>query len=80
MPRFSVVELDYGIALEELKEARAVTRKNIEAAQQHQKIYYDQGVKDNGLNEGDLVILKVQPKFKLDRRYKRPFIGASPTI
>ena len=34
MPRFPVVESDYGIALEkELKEARAVAKKNIEAAQ-----------------------------------------------
>ena len=33
MPRFPVVESDYGIALEkELKEARVVTKKNIEAA------------------------------------------------
>ena len=80
MPRFPVVESAYGLALEkELKEARAVAKKNIETAQRRQKSYYDRGVKDNGLSVGDLVMLKVQPKYKLDRRYKGPFVIKSLT-
>ena len=30
--------------------------------------------RDNGLTVGNLVMLKVQPKYKLNRRYKGPFI------
>ena len=36
VPQFPVIESDYDQALErELKEARAVAKKNVEAAQQH---------------------------------------------
>ena len=57
MPQFPVVESEYGLALEkELKEARAVAKKNIESAQRCQKSYYDRGAKDNGLSIGDLKV------------------------
>jgi len=80
MPRFPVVESDYARALEkELKEARAVAKKNVEVAQRRQKMYYDREAKDNGLEIGDFVMLKVQPKYKLDRRYKGPFVIKSLT-
>ena len=80
MARFPVVESDYGKALaRELKEPRTVAKKNVEAAQRRQKSYYDRGTKDSGLKAGDLVMLKVQPKYKLDRRYKGPFVIKSLT-
>ena len=73
-PQFPVVESDYALALEKELKIRSVTKKNVEAAQRRQKKYYDKAAKDNGLTVGDLVMLKVQPKFKLDRHYKGPFI------
>lgn len=75
-----MVESDYGKALaRELKEAWAVAKRNVQATQRRQKSYYDQGAKDSGLKAGDLVMLKVQPKYKLDRKYKGPFIIKSLT-
>ena len=70
MSQLPMVKSDYGKALtRELEEARIVARKNAEAAQQQQKSNYDWAVKDSGLKAGDLVMLKVQPKYKLDRKY-----------
>ena len=80
IPRLPVVESEYGEALaRELKEVREFARKNAKAAQRRQKSYYDRAVKNSGLKEGDLVMLKVQPKFKLDRKYKGPFVIKSIT-
>ena len=76
VPRFPVVESDYGQAQE--KEAKAFAKRNVEAAQRHQKKYYDREAKDSELKI-DHVMLKVQPKYKLHRRYKGPFVIESLT-
>ena len=61
-----MVETDYGVALEtELKCARSLAKKNLEASQKQQKRYYDKKAKDCDLKVGDLVMLKVQPKLNL---------------
>ena len=42
----------------------------------HRKVklqHYDRRAKDSELQVGDLVMLKVQPRFRLDRSYKGPF-------
>ena len=80
IPRFPVMESEYGAALEkELKEVRSLAQKNIQAAQRKQKSHYDRGVKHVKLKVGDLVMLSAQPKFKLDRRFKGPFVIESLT-
>ena len=38
-----------------------------------QKRNYDRATTDNQLEEGDLCMLKVEPRFRLDRQYKGPF-------
>ena len=38
-----------------------------------QKCNYDRATTDNRLEEGDLCMLKVEPRFCLDRQYKGPF-------
>ena len=47
---------------------------NLEATQKQQKKYYDKKAKNCELKAGDLAVLKVQPKFKLDRQFEGPFI------
>ena len=80
MPRFPVMETEYGAALEkELKEVRSLVQKNLQAAQRRQKSHYDRRAKHVKLKVGDLVMLSVQPKFKLDRRFKGPFVIESLT-
>ena len=80
IPRSIVTELEFGAVLEkELKEVRQLAWKNIQAAQRKQKIHYDRGVRHVDLKVGDLVMLSVQPKFKLDRRFKGPFVIESLT-
>ena len=70
-----MADSDYGLASEkELKEIRSVTKKNVEAAQRRQKTYYDKGSRDSVLKVGNFVMLKVQPKFKLERHHKGPFV------
>ena len=72
--KYPVIETEFGKELaKELKCARELARKNIQSAQRAQKQHYDRGVKDVELQVGDLVMLKVEPKFRLDRVYKGPF-------
>ena len=77
--RLPVVESEYGEALAMELKVRAFARKNTEAARQQQKSYYNGAVKDSRLKAGDLVMLKVRLKFKLDRKYKGLFVIKSIT-
>ena len=80
MPRFPVMESEYGAALDkELKEVRSLAQKNLQVAQRKQKSHYDRGAKHVKLKVGDLVMLSVQPKFKLDSHFKGPFVTESLT-
>ena len=72
--KYPIVATDYAKELSaELKLAREAAQKSIEKAQAEQKKHYDRRAKDTDLVVGDLVMLKVQPRFKLDRSYKGPF-------
>ena len=71
---YPTLETEYGQALfKELQSARDIAQKSIIKAQQLQKHYYDRGATDNQLKEGELCMLKVEPRFRLDRQYKGPF-------
>ena len=63
----------------ELQRAKAIAKSNIQKAQKEQKKHYDRKSKECELEVGDLVMLKVQPRFKLDRSYKGPFTVESLT-
>ena len=72
--RYPIVATEYAKELcRDLKATRELAGKNIKKAQAVQKVQYDKSVKERDLKEGDLVMLKVQPRFKLDRPYKGPF-------
>ena len=71
--RFPTIETDGRELAKELGQARAIAKQNIEKKQREQKKYYDQNAKDVKLNVGDLVMLKTEPRFRLDRSYKGPF-------
>ena len=67
------VETDYARELyKELKIAREIANKNIKKAQSSQKTQYDKIAKNCNVEAGDLVMMKVEPRFKLDRNYKGP--------
>ena len=62
---------DYAKELwKEMKQARSVALKMINRAQDHQKCQYDKEAKDPAIQEGGIVMLKVQPRFKLDRAFR----------
>ena len=63
----------------QLKQARRVAQQNICKKQKEQKRYYDQKSKEVELQVGDLVMLKTEPRFKLDRSFKGPFVVKSLT-
>ena len=69
------VTTDYARELfAELKTARQLARQNIGKAQAAQKTRYDKAACGNiKVEEGDLVMLKVQPQFKLDRSFRGPY-------
>ena len=72
--KYPVIETEFRKELaKELKYARELARKNIQSAQRAQKQHYDRGVKDVELQVGDFVMLKVEPRFRLERVYKGPF-------
>ena len=56
-----------------MKQARAIAKQNIEKKQKDQKKFYDKNTKHVKLKVGDLVMLKTEPRFRLDRSYKGPF-------
>ena len=64
------METNYGQQLaRELKQACNVAKQKIGKKQQEQKKYYDQRSKEVELQVGDLVMLKTEPRFKLDRSF-----------
>ena len=72
--RYPVLETEFAKELiKELKRACELARKSIQNAQRSQKQYNDRGVKDVKLQIGDLVMLKVELKFCLDRNYRGPY-------
>jgi len=76
--RYPIMETEYGQELvRELKQARSVAKQNIGKKQKEQKRYYDQRSKEVELRVGDLVMLKTEPRFKLDRSFKGPFVVKS---
>lgn len=77
---YPIVATEYAKELSlELKRARKAAKDNIEKSQREQKKQYDRRSKECDLQVGDLVMLKVQPRFKLDRSYKGPFTIQSLT-
>jgi len=56
-----------------------VAKQNIGKEQKEQKRYYDQRCKEVELQKGDLVMLKTELRFKLDRAFKGPFVVKSLT-
>ena len=68
------IETEYARELfRELKKARQLARKSIQTAQGNQKKQYDRRARNSNIHAGDLVMLKVEPRFKLDRGYKGPY-------
>ena len=68
------IETDYAWELfQELKRARELARKSIQKAQGKQKVQYDRRAQESKIHAGDLVMLKIEPRFRLDRGYKGPF-------
>ena len=53
----------------------SIAQKSIVKEQQMQKHNFDRGANDNQLKNGDLCMLKAEPRFCLDmhRQYKNPF-------
>jgi len=75
--RYPVGENDYTKKLvREMKRARTVAQKNIQAKQAQQKKHY----KIKELRIGDLVMLKTAPNFCLDWSFKGPFVVQSVTL
>ena len=76
-PRVSwpTVETDYGRSLfKELGQARQLARQNIVKAQSSQKHQYDKTASsDQEIQGGDLVMLRVEPCFKLDWPFRGPY-------
>ena len=78
--KYPVVASDFAKELvEELREARAIVRKSVRKGQAEQKRNYNHKARDSELQVGDLVIMKVQPCFRLERSYKGPFKNKSLT-
>ena len=70
-PKAVTLESDYGRELfKELKQVRALAKQSIAKAQNEQ---YDKEVKESKISTGELVMLKVDPKFKLDRQFRGPY-------
>jgi len=55
----------------ELRKIRKIAKQKVKKAQHSQKTQTN--VLDLKITEGDLVMLKVDPKFKLDRSFHGPF-------
>ena len=56
-----------------------MAKQNIGKKQKEQKKYYDQRSKEIELRVGELVMLKTEPRFKLDHSFKGPFVVKSLT-
>ena len=73
--RFPTVETDYGRSLfKQLGQTCQLARQNIMKAQSSQKVQYDKTASsDQKIQEGELVMLKVELCFKLDRPFRWPY-------
>ena len=68
------LESEYGKELfKELKQVREMAKQNIGRAQFGQKVQYDKSASEIKITEGDLAMLKVEPRFKLDRTFRGPY-------
>ena len=69
------VETDYGRMLfKEIGQAWQVARQKIMKAQSSQKVHYDKTAsRDLRIQEEDLVMLKIEPCFKLDWPFRGPY-------
>ena len=68
------IETEYAHELfRKLKKARQLARKSIQTAQGKQKKQYYLRAQNSNIHAGDLVMLKVEPMFKLDHGYKGPY-------
>ena len=77
-----VLETDYAKELfAETKRAQQLAKQNIEKAQKAQKQQYDKHSHYSTISKGNLVMLKVEPRFKLDRLYRGSYRvqGVTPT-
>jgi len=73
-PPAVTLESEYGRELfKELKQVRALARQSITRAQVSQKYQYDKEVKESKIGCGNQVMLKADPKFKLDHQFRRPY-------
>ena len=78
--RYPTVETDNGQELaKDLKKVREIARGTIQKKQQEQKKFYDRRCKEVKLKVGDLVMLKTERRFRLNRSYKGPFVIRSLT-
>ena len=69
-----VLETEFAKELfQDLREARKLAQRNIKKAQHQQKQNYDKSAVEPTIKVDDLVMLKVEPRFKLDRTYKGPY-------
>ena len=65
--KYPTVETEYGQELfRDLKKVRELARKTIQKSQRSQKRFYDQRCKEVKLKVGDLVMLKMEPRFCLN--------------
>ena len=80
--KFPTIESKYGRELVgELKHARNMAKQNVQRKQREKKKFFDRQCKEVDLKVNDLVMLKTQPRFCLDYKYKGPFIikAVTPT-
>ena len=56
-----------------MKSIRELARQHIKKAQVSQKKQYDKHSKEPVIRVGDFVMLKVDPKFKLDHSFQEPY-------
>ena len=73
-PKTPVIYSEYGKTLfKELKVICDIARENTQHAQSSQKRQYDKASCPVSTKIGDTVVVKTQPKFKLDRTFHGPF-------
>ena len=68
------LESEYGKELfKELEQVCEMAKQNIGRAQFGQKVQYDKSASEIKITEGNLAMLKVEPRFKLDRTFRGPY-------
>jgi len=75
-----IVETEFARELfSDLKRARKLAQQEIKKAQGKLTEQYDKSAKESVVKENDLVMLKVEPQFKLDRTFRGPYRVESVT-